>query len=97
MNIYALNGFKVKCTNLTSDWSDQSEFYSQFIKVGEIYTVDYTEVSNSSTEVYLEEVMQGSEGNPNRRMSFNSCFFEDVEPQPMEFTKQHLDYIRYNR
>lgn len=97
MNIYALNGFKVRCTNLTSGWSDQSEFYSKFIKVGEVYTVDYTEVSNSSTAVYLEEVPNGLDGTPTFRICFNSCFFEDVEPQPMEFTKQHLDYRRYNR
>ena len=88
MNIYAVHGHKVKCVNLSSGWTDNSEMYSKYLTVGNTYTVDFTKVNSSSTEVHLVEVPF--------KFGFNSCFFEDVVLQSKEVSQTHNDWSRYN-
>ena len=89
MEIFALKGYKVRVTEKSKrNGNDYDiEKVKEHLTVGETYTVDYTNVHSSSTDVYLEEV-------PDVR--FNSVNFEGVVFQPDELTKQHPDYKRYN-
>ena len=94
MNIYAIKGHKVRCITLSAGWKDESDFYKQFLTVGNVYTVDYTDVQNWNTNVYLEEIQ--NKNKINNRISFNSVFFEDIEEQPIELSKTHKDYYNYH-
>lgn len=88
MNIYALNGHKVKLVTFSAGYEHEQETAQKHLELGKEYTVEKTVVHNWSTDVYLQEV-------PGIR--FNSVFFIDVAPQPDEATKNHPDYPFYNR
>ena len=88
MNIYSLNGHKVKLETLEAGHDWQKEIVKKHLVVGRIYTVDYTVVHNSNTEVYLQE-FPGVE--------FNSVFFEDVKKQFKYDDRKHPHYFFYNR
>lgn len=70
MDIHARKGTKVKYSYPTFGYKYQQEKALKFLKVGNIYTIDRTEVHSSFTHVYFEEIP----GIP-----FNSVFFEDVK------------------
>lgn len=92
MEIYALEGHKVRFVG--ENGSESSiESAKTFLKIGEIYTVDHTEVGQSYTAVHLKEVPPNSKGYP---MSFNSVMFEDVEPQSEADTRRHPNYYFYH-
>ncbi len=87
MNIYALKGHKVRCSDLDNGYAYQQEIARQHLTLGEVYTIESTDVDSASTRVTLLEVPD---------ISFNSVFFEDVVPQSEEDDKKHPDYKRYN-
>lgn len=87
MNIYALKGHKVRCINQSSPYEYEAEKARKHLVVGQEYTVDYTEVHNESTDVYLQEIPE---------VSFNSACFEDVEKQSKEDDVKHPDYIKHH-
>lgn len=87
MNIYALNGHKVKCSTFEAGYDFEIQIVKKYLKIGAIYTVSRTDVHSSSTTVYLHEF-------PN--ISFNSVFFEDAIEQSEEDDKKHPDYFMYN-
>lgn len=69
MNIYAKNGTKVRFVPGDNGYESENKSAREILELDAIYTVDYTDVSNWSTAVILEE-------HPNQR--FNSVLFEDV-------------------
>lgn len=87
MNIYAIKGHKVRFANPKAGYPAQQEKAAKFLALGEIYTVQSTDVDSSSTQVYLKEI-------PNQ--FFNSVLFEDVAPQSPEADRRHPDYKKYN-
>lgn len=88
MNIFAMEGHKVKCSTLTAGYDSEQEKAKRYLIVGNTYIIDHTIVNNWSTEVYLKEFPL---------ICFNSVFFEDVDEQATERTKEHPDYQRYNK
>lgn len=93
MNIYALKGHKVRFTG-KGGYDSENEFANKHFEVGEIYTVDHTDVGQSSTDVFLEGLMRvANHGAFLQR--FNSVMFEDVEPQSEEDDKKHKDHRSY--
>jgi hypothetical protein len=87
MNIYALNGHKVKCKTLFAGYNHHKETAKKHLTIGYQYTVEKTEVDRSHTDVVLKEF-------PDVR--FNSVFFEDATKQSLESDKKHPDYYRFN-
>lgn len=87
MEIYALEGHKVKCVTMTAGYKHDQEIAKQHLLLNEIYTVDHTDVHNSLTDVYLKEIPE---------VRFNSVFFDDVEPQSQTDNEKHSDYWRYH-
>ena len=75
MNIYAKRGDKVRFSFPNNGYSMDIEIAKERLKLGEIYTVDYTCVGQSNTSVKLLEV-------PDRL--FNSVQFEDEEDKTNE-------------
>ena len=71
MNIYAKEGHKITVTEETINYgyNHHKEMANKHLKVGEVYTVDHTEVGGWHTDVYIKEV-------PN--IAFNSVHFEDA-------------------
>jgi hypothetical protein len=88
MNIYALEGHKVKCETLEAGYDYDKEIAKRHLELSKEYTIDYTIVDSWSTDVYLKEI-------PNQR--FNSVFFEDAVEQSEKDDKNHPDWRRYNR
>jgi hypothetical protein len=88
MNIYAIEGHKVKCSTLDAGYTYDMERATKYLEVGNEYTVDYTMVDSFSTDVCLREF-------PN--VMFNSAFFEDVVEQSNTDNKSHPDWRRFNR
>lgn len=68
MNIYASKGDRVKVDNLTSGYPPDQKIAQQYLKLGDVYTVEKTVVYDWNTEVFLQEIPG---------VAFNSCFFED--------------------
>lgn len=68
MNIYAKKGSKVRYTG-TGGYDGDKKQANQYLTVGEIYTVEDTNVGGWSTSVLLQEV---------EKERFNSVHFEDV-------------------
>ncbi len=87
MNIYALNGHKVKCSTFEAGYDFEQEIAKKLLKIGNTYTIARTDVYSSNTSVWLQEF-------PN--ISFNSVFFEDAIEQSEEDDMKHLDYFTYN-
>lgn len=89
MNIYAKKGTKViplfENGNITGGYDGDKEYASKYIKEGDVYTVDYTEVGSWHTDVYLEEF----EGN-----CFNSVHFAEVDSEEgkKELAKNRLKH-----
>lgn len=89
MNIYAKKGTKVvgvfKNNIITGGYDGDKEHASKYIKEGEVYTVDYTEVSSWHTDVFLEEFP----GN-----CFNSVHFAEVDSEEgkKELAKNRLKH-----
>lgn len=81
MNIYAQKGHKVICTTLEHGYETEQKIAHKLINVGEIYTVEKTEVHNSNTDVYLQEVPD---------IPFNSVFFEDLDKIESENNYNHI-------
>lgn len=72
MNIYSKPGTKVVFAYPDNGYPSEKETVKKLgLKLGEVYTVKMTIVSQSSTSVYLEEFPC---------ISFNSVHFEDFEP-----------------
>lgn len=55
IDIYAEEGTKVKYTGKNGYDSDK-EHANKYLKVGEIYTIDYMIVNGWNTEIYLKEM-----------------------------------------
>jgi hypothetical protein len=87
MNIYAIEGHRVKCDTFDAGYEYDRERAREYLEIGKEYTIDYTVVDSWSTDVYLKEF-------PN--IVFNSVFFEDVVEQSDEDDEQHSDWSRYN-
>ncbi|MHC1778290.1 MAG: hypothetical protein AB9834_23015 [Lentimicrobium sp.] len=88
MNIFALKGHKVKCININTGYEYERELARQYLTIGNSYTLDYTNVGGSWTNVYLQEIPD---------VAFNSVFFTDVEPKSHENDKNHPDFNKYIR
>ena len=71
MNIYAEENTKVIVTerSIKNGYSYVEKHARKFLRVGEIYTIDHTEVSDWSTAVYIKEF-------PNE--IFNCVSFEEL-------------------
>jgi len=89
MNIYALQGSKVKVTlgTLTNGYDADQERVRALLHVEKEYTVKHTQVCSSVTNVFLEEI----EG-----YAFNSVMFISTSPQSVEDNKKHKDWSKYN-
>lgn len=74
MNIFAKEGAKVvpifKDGVLLGGYEFEKETAMNYLKEGEIYKIDYTEIHSFSTDVFLKEFPG---------ISFNSVHFEDAE------------------
>lgn len=93
MNIWALEGHKVEPNvdeygNFINGYSFDQEKMNTHCDPKRVYTISRTEVSGSSTDVYLVEV-------PGIR--FNSVCFVDAVKQPEEENKKHRDWSEWNR
>lgn len=69
IDIYSEEGTKVKYTG-EGGYDHHKKQANKHLKVGEIYTIEYTDVGGWHTDVYLKEV-------PNQ--AFNSVHFVDAE------------------
>ena len=88
MNIYSDPGTKVIFANPTYGYPHDQENAKQHLTADKVYTVDHTDVFDSSTDVYLVEVPG---------VAFNSVLFEDAGPVlekalrlAGEFIERHL-------
>lgn len=70
MNIYAKKGDRVIFSHPKAGYYYDQQTASKYLKLGEIYTVELTNVGGFSTRVYLQEF---------KDISFNSVHFEDVK------------------
>ena len=72
MDIYAEENTKVTVTenSIKNGYDNVEEHARKFLKVGETYTIDHTEVDGWSTAVYIKEF-------PDEL--FNSVSFEDAD------------------
>ncbi len=87
MNIYALEGHKVKVYTFDAGYDYDKNVAIEHLELNKDYTVDYTIVHSWSTEVFLKEIP---------KISFNSVFFEDVTEQSEEENMKHSDWAYYN-
>ena len=89
MNIYALEGHKVKVTEDTMNNGNNCDKnkIKKLCELNKEYTINFTNVGSWSTAVYLKEF-------PGE--SFNSVNFEDVIEQSEEDDKLHDDWNYYN-
>ena len=86
-NIYALRGFKVKITEITGGIQQNKESVEKYLKVGQTYTVEKTEVHSWHTDYYFQEL-------PN--MAFSGFISEDISFQSEQDNKKHPDWAKYN-
>ena len=88
MNIHAENGHKVICYTHDAGYDSDKKKALEYLEIGKIYTIDYTDVHSWHTNVYLQEFPL---------ISFNSVFFEDYKPsQPLAITiEQYLKDPNY--
>lgn len=89
MNIYAIEGHKVKVTEdtINNGYKYDKEKVKRLCELNKEYTVSRTEVHSSSTKVYLKEFPG---------VSFNSVNFEDAVEQSKEDDRQHDNWDHYN-
>lgn len=85
MNIWALKGHIVKVTEATvnNGYDFDSEKVKKNLEIEKHYTVKYTNVGQSSTQVVLQEFPD---------LKFNSVNFVSVTQQPEELNQAHPDY-----
>ena len=69
MNIYSAKGTKVIFDNPDAGYDYDQELAKKHLKVGNVYTVEFTEVFDSSTTVYFEGFKSG----------FNSVLFGSLD------------------
>jgi hypothetical protein len=69
MDIYSKKGTKVKYTG-EGGYDHHKKHADKYLKTGETYTVDYTDVGGWHTDVYLEEVPT---------QAFNSVHFVKIK------------------
>ncbi len=67
MDIHAPHGTPVIFANPNSGYTHDQEMAARYLKVGETYTVEFTNVGNFQTHVGLREFP---------RVAFNSVLFE---------------------
>lgn len=70
MNIYAKEGDKVIFCNPNSGYPSDRNLCNRLLILDDVYTIDFTIVGDSYTEVYLKEFYG---------VAFNSVMFEDYE------------------
>lgn len=70
MNIYAKNGHKVIFAYPTHGRKSCQKLAERYLEHGEIYTVDFTDVGQSHTNVFLKEFPH---------VGFNSVLFKDAQ------------------
>lgn len=70
MNIYAKHGDFVVFTHPGNGYPAHQKHAAQFLDLGKIYTVDWTDVGNSHTDVHLVEFHD---------TCFNSVHFSDYQ------------------
>jgi hypothetical protein len=92
MNIYAVEGHKVKvATNelreIVNGYDYDKNKVKENLSVDKEYTVLYTIVDRSRTEVRLKEIP---------KVYFNSVSFIDAVDQSYDDDKTHQDYSTYN-
>jgi len=69
MNIYARKGDKVVFSNPDAGYNPEQKRAREHLKIGKVYTVERTIVSDWRTTVILQEVPD---------TGFNSSFFDDA-------------------
>ena len=69
MDIYSPQGTKVIFDNPDAGYDYDQEIAKKHLTVGKVYTVDFTEVRDSSTTIHLIGFKQG----------FNSCLFGSLD------------------
>ena len=74
MDIFAKSGHKVVYTG-EGGYAHDVVYANKYLTVGNEYTIDFTDVGGSHTDVYLIEVDQLDAFD--NRISFNSCLFTD--------------------
>lgn len=72
MNVHAKNGDKVKFTNPKAGYDSDIEKTKKYLKLGEVYTIEKTEVDSWFTHVWLKEIPE---------VYFNSVHFIDYTPK----------------
>lgn len=89
MNIFALRGHKVMVTeqSLKNGYDADRDAVCKYLEVGKEYTVNFTQVHSSSTDVFLV----GFDG-----VTFNSVNLVSITRQPEELNMAHPDYKTYN-
>ena len=90
MNIYAKEGDKVIVTEerIENGYNGDKENAKEYLEVGKIYTIDYTDVDEWSTAVNLIELPE---------QCFNSAHFEDYDENvkvELEVKLGSEDYLR---
>jgi hypothetical protein len=79
MNIYANPGAKVTFSHPNNGYEHHQATAAKHLTVGSTYTVENTEVGDSSSVVFLKEIPG---------VAFNTVLFEDVEGQEGTFSEQ---------
>jgi hypothetical protein len=94
MNIYSLNGDKVKIIIHEDGEFNGYEYDITLLKTidpEKEYTVDYTNIGSYHTDLYLEEFPG---------IMFNSVCFYNVDKSIMDYNKdrdrKHTDWYKYN-
>lgn len=88
MNIYALKGHRVTCKTFDAGYAYERTTARRYLNLNSIYTIDYTEVDQLPTSVYLKEFPE---------IPFNSVFFDDVDEQSSENNPLHPDWSKFNQ
>ena len=86
MNIYALRGHKVRVVGFYANATEQ-EIKKWTPRIGQVYTVERTDVHSWSTDVYIQEF-------PDENLT--NIDFEDVVPQSPQDDIKHPDWRKYN-
>jgi hypothetical protein len=89
MNIYASKGHKVRLREggENAGYDGDKKAAKEYLEPGKIYTVEYTNVSSSWSQVKLREF-------PNHM--FNTVHFEDVSAPKFEDQFKHPDWLYYS-
>lgn len=90
MNVFALKGHKIKVAErgFEAGYDLDKPQALKLLQEDKIYTVEKTDVSRSSSRVWLQEI-------PGK--VFNTVHFEDVTQQSFEDDKKHPDFQKFVR